>query len=109
MAKKRKQPIRLSDIEKKDWDAILDEVDKKEIPVELLDKVIVNFIDDTNIVINIQKLIDNGADPEEIEELLNKKMDDMEDLIKDVDFHITRDKVVSTIAPFTKSILKKLK
>ena len=107
---KRKPPSgKLSDLEKKDWNDILEQVEKKEIPVELLDRVVVNFIDDSNIVIDIQKLLNNNVAPSDIEKLLEAKLSDMDDLIKDVDFHITKEKVISTISPFTKKILNKLK
>lgn len=99
--------MNLTEIVKTDWDNILKQVDKKEIPIELLEKVVVNFIDNSTITIDIQSLLESGNDPTDIEDLLNERLEEMNDLIKDVDFHILRDRVVDIISPYTNNILKK--
>ena len=93
---------------KKRWQDIVQGVDKKEVPVEVLQRIIVKLVDGTDLSIDITQLLADGQDPEEIEELLNAKFHDLEEYIENVDFFIDIDRVVSTIQPETDKILKNL-
>lgn len=93
---------------KKRWQDIVKDVDKKEVPVTVLQQIVVKLIDGTHISIDVKQLIDDGNDPESIEELLNDKFDDLDQYIENVDFFIDIDKVVRTIQPETDKVLKNL-
>ena len=93
---------------KKRWQDIVNHVDKKEVPIEVLQQIIVKLIDGTNITINIRELLENGQDPTEIEGLLNDKFSDLDPYIENVDFFVDIDKVVDTIQPETEKVLKGL-
>ena len=92
----------------KDWKTILEDVDKKEIPVEVMERLTVNMVDGTKLEINIREMIRNGDDPDVLHAALQKKLDEMEKNINDIDFHINIDAVVNTIQPVTDKILKDL-
>ena len=49
-----------------------------------------------------------GAEPAYIEELINSKLEALDDYILDVDFHINVDSVAKVIQPFTDELLKNL-
>jgi len=101
---RKKQP-KFDTIKSTDWDNILANIDKKEIPVELLETVIINLISGHSIEINIQQLLATGTNPLEIEQKINDKLHSMSDIIKDVDFHIVKEKVVKVINENTLNII----
>lgn len=93
---------------KKRWQDIVRDVDKKEVPVEVLLRIIVRLIDGTDLSIDVRQLLDDGQSAEKIEELLNEKFRDLDEYIENVDFFIDIDKVVSTVQPETDKALKNL-
>ena len=93
---------------KKRWQDIIKDVDKKEVPVDVLKQIVVKLVDGTDLRIDIKQLIDNGLDPEAVEELLNAKFQDLEQYIDNVDYFIDIDSVVNTIQPETDKVLKGL-
>lgn len=106
MPRKKKTP-KLDTIEKTDWDNILSEIDKSEIPIELLELVLINLVSGDTIEIDVQRLVETGVSPLEIERKLNEKLISMSDIIKDVDFHIVREKVIKVVRSTTSELLKK--
>jgi hypothetical protein len=93
---------------KKRWQDIVRDVDKKEIPVTVLQRIIVKLIDGTDLSIDVKQLLDDGQHPDEIEELLNAKFHDLDEYIENVDFFIDIDKVVGAVQPETDKVLKNL-
>jgi len=106
--RKKPQPPQLDNIVSADWDSILKQVDKNEIPIELLETVIVNFIDGTRVEIKIGELIDEGMHPDHIEEKLNARLESLDNIISNVDFHITKEKIITLVDYHTKRLLKKV-
>ena len=93
----------------KSWKDIVDSVEyKKEVPVTVLQRIVVKLVDGTDLTINIKELIDDGNDPDEIEALLNAKFHDLDEYIEIVDFFIDIDSVVNTVQPETDKVLKNL-
>ena len=68
----------------------------------------VKLVDGTNISIDVKKLIVEGMDPSDIEEMLDLKFDELDAYIANVDFLIDIDKVVKTVQPETDKVLKGL-
>lgn len=93
---------------KKRWQDIVRDVEKKEVPVEVLQRIIVKLVDGTDLSIDVTQLLADGNDPSEIEDLLNSKFQDLDQYIENVDFFIDIDKVVDTIQPETDKVLKDL-
>jgi hypothetical protein len=92
----------------KSWKDIVEGVDKKEVPIDILQEIEVRLIDGTNIIIDIKKLIKDGMDPNDIEDLLDDKFNELDAYIENVDFLIDIDKVVTTVQPETDKVLKGL-
>jgi hypothetical protein len=90
------------------WGKILKEVEKQEVPVSLLESITVELIDGTKVNINIKDLLDDGMNPDEIEVALNKKLEELDHIIKEIDFFVSLDDVAKTVQPITDTFLKDL-
>ena len=93
---------------RKSWLDIVNDVDKKEVPISVLQEIKVQLIDGTCITINIKELTAAGQDPQEIENMLDEKFNELDQYIKNVDFFVDIDKVVNTVQPETDKVLKGL-
>jgi len=111
MSEKPKKPqrskkITLSTVKR--WKDIVEGVDKKEVPIDILQQIIVKLIDGTNISIDVKKLLLDGMVPGDIETMLDEKFIELDAYIQNVDFLIDIDKVVDTVQPETDKVLKGL-
>lgn len=93
---------------KQNWQNIIKDVDKDNVPIRLLQSMTVNLVDGTTININVKDLLNEGNDPDVIEKALNKKLDELDNYIKDIDFYINLDAVADAVQPITDQILKDL-
>jgi len=108
--KKPRQPRskRLNLSSKDKWEKLLKEVSKEQVPITVIRYITVNLKDGTSVDLNIEEMIEEGADPEVVEKVINSKLEALDDIIKDVDFHISVDSVAKVIQPFTDKLLKDL-
>lgn len=108
--KKQRQPkSRRLNLNRKDqWEKLLKEVNKEQVPIGVLRYITVNLKDGTSVDVNIAEMITDGADPAEVEQIINAKLEALDDVIEDVDFHISVDSVAKVIQPFTDQLLKDL-
>lgn len=107
---KRKRPRlkRLNITSREKWGKILKDVKKQEVPVSLLESITVSLVDGTKVNINIKELLNDGMDPDEIENVLNQKLEELDHIIKEVDFFVSLDEVANTVQPITDIFLKDL-
>jgi hypothetical protein len=108
--KKPRQPKskRLNLNKKDQWEKLIKEIHKEQVPVGVIRYITVNLKDGTSVDIDIAEMLEEGAEPEFVEQLINKKLHDLEDIIRDVDFHISVDSVAKFIQPITDQLLKDL-
>jgi hypothetical protein len=108
--KKPRQPKskRLNLNKKDQWERLLKEVSKEQVPVNVIRYLTVNLKDGTSVDVNIEEMLAEGADPEDVEQVINQKLRDLDDIITDVDFHISVDSVARVVQPFTDRLLKDL-
>jgi hypothetical protein len=108
--KKPRQPKskRLNLNRKDQWEKLIKEINKEQVPIGVLRYITVNLKDGTSVDVNIAEMLEEGAEPEFVEQLINKKLHDLDDSIKDVDFHISVDSVAKFIQPITDQLLKDL-
>lgn len=107
--KRKPQKVKKVNVsEKTKWKNILRDVDKGNIPIDLLLSISVNLIDGTKVNIDVKELLDSGNDPVAIEKLLDIKLKAIEEFIADIDFLISIDDVVQRVQPITDEILKDL-
>jgi len=108
--KKPRQPRskRLNLNSKEKWEKLLKEVHKEQVPIGVLRYITVNLKDGTSVDVNIAEMLEDGADPSTVEQIINAKLDALDDIIQDVDFHISVDSVAKVVQPFTDNLLKNL-
>ena len=108
--KKPRQPRskRLNLNRKDQWEKLLKEVNKEQVPIAVIRYITVNLKDGTAVDVNIAEMLEEGADPEYVEKLINSKLTALDDVIQDVDFHISVDSVAKVVQPFTDQLLRDL-
>ena len=90
------------------WEHILEDVEKNKIPVEFIKKLIIKLEGKKQQTINIQKLLQQGLDPDQVEDAVSRKLHDLEDLIVSVEFVLNVQSIAETVQPETDRLLGKL-
>ncbi len=90
------------------WEHILEDVEKNKIPVEFIKKLIIKLEGKKQQTINIQKLLQQGLDPEQVEDAVSRKLNELEDLIVSVEFVLNVESIAQTVQPETDRLLGKL-
>jgi hypothetical protein len=106
--KPRQKSKRLNLSTKAQWESILKSVEKKEIPIAMLESVSVSLTDGTIVNINIKELLDEGNDPDILEKMLKTKLSALDYIIEDIDFYISVAAVQKAVQPATDQLLKNL-
>jgi hypothetical protein len=92
----------------KRWKDIVEGVDKRQVPISILQNIEVKLVDGTKIDIDVKNLLNEGMDPNEIETMLDDKFDQLDQYIENVDFFVDIDKVKDAVQPETDKVLKGL-
>lgn len=90
------------------WEHILEDVDKKKIPVEFISKMVIKMLGKKQQTINVKKLIEQGLQPSEIEEALSRKLVENDAQIVSVEFILNVESIAETVQPETDKLLGKL-
>jgi hypothetical protein len=90
------------------WEHILEDVEKNKIPVEFIKKLIIKLTGKKQQTINIQKLLQQGLDPDQVEDAVSRKLHELEDLIVSVEFVLNVQSIADTVQPETDRLLGKL-
>jgi hypothetical protein len=90
------------------WEHILLDVDKQKIPIQFIKKMVVKLQSKRQQTINIEKLINQGLDPEQIEEVVSRKLNELDNLILGIEFILNVQSIADTVQPTTDELLKKL-
>jgi hypothetical protein len=106
--KPRSRSKRLNLSKKEQWERLLKEISKEHVPITVLRYLTVNLKDGTSVDVNVEEMLKEGLDPDIIEQMINRRLDALDNIIKDVDFHISVDSVAKTVQPITDSLLKNL-
>lgn len=106
--KPRQKSKRLNLNTKSQWESILKSVEKKEVPIQMLNSLSVNLRDGSTVNINIKELLDEGNDPDELELSIKQKLKALDNIITDIDFFISVTAVQKVVQPATDEILKNL-
>jgi len=90
------------------WEHILEDIDKHKVPVQFIKKIVVRMIGKKQHTINIQALLKQGLEPEEIEEVISRKLNELDPLITSFEFVLNVETIADTVQPQTDKILNKL-
>ena len=92
----------------KKWEHILEDVEKSTVPVQFIKKIVIRMVGKKQHTINIQSLLKQGLEPEEIEEVVSRKLNELDPLITSFDFDLNIESIADTIQPQTDKLLNKL-
>lgn len=90
------------------WEHIIDDVEKSNIPLNFIKKVVIKLEGKKQQTINISKLLDQGLDLDQLEEVINRKLDQLDPLINTIEFVLNIQLIADTVQPETDKILNSL-
>ena len=100
--------MQLSDEFLEQWDHIISGVDKTEVPLECINKIVIRLQGGRQKTINLSRLKRDGFDLEEIESVLTRNLVELGDLVRDIDFLVDVNAVARLVQPETDKLLKDL-
>jgi hypothetical protein len=92
----------------KKWDRLLADVDKQKIPVQFIKKLVLKLQGKKQHTINIQRLINQGILSENIEEMLSRKLIELDDEVLGIEFILNVEIIAETVQPETDKLLNGL-
>ena len=90
------------------WEHIIEDVDKQKIPVQFIKKLIIKLEGKRQQTINIEKFLSQGLDPEQIEDAVSRKLNELDPQIVSVEFVLNVQSIAETVQPETDKLLGKL-
>ena len=90
------------------WEGLIGDVDKTEIPLECLKKVILKLEGRRQRTINLHSLRKQGLDVDELELFLTRTLGDLGEQVVDLEFVVDAAAVAAIAQPATDKILSKL-
>jgi hypothetical protein len=100
--------MQLNDDFLKRWEHIVNDVNKTDVPLECIKKVVIKFYSGKQRTVNVHTLIKQGLNIEDVEALLNRTFKEENDEIRDVDFVVDVTAVANLVQPETDKLLGKL-
>jgi hypothetical protein len=90
------------------WEHILEDVEKNKVPIQFIKKLIIKLEGKRQQTMNIEKFMGQGLEPEQIEEVVSKKLYELDDQITSVEFILNVQTIADTVQPTTDGYLKNL-
>jgi hypothetical protein len=90
------------------WERIIADVNKTDIPLECIKKVVIKLKGGRQKTINLHTLKKQGLELEEVEAMLTRTLNDMDHEIHDVDFVVDVSSVANLVQPETDKLLGKI-
>jgi cupin superfamily acireductone dioxygenase involved in methionine salvage len=90
------------------WERILADVNKTDVPLECIKKVVIKLSGGRQKTINIHTLRKQGLELEEVETMLTRFFTEHDHEIRDVDFVVDISAVANLVQPETDKLLGKL-
>jgi len=90
------------------WEHIIDGVNKTDVPLECIKKVVIKLAGNRQKTINLHLMLKQGLALEEIETMLTRYFHENDHQIRDVDFVVDIKSVASLVQPETDKLLGKI-
>lgn len=90
------------------WEHLISEVNKTEVPLQCIKKIVVRLENKRQRTINIATLRKQGLDLEEIETVLSRTLSELDEQIRDIDFVVDIVAVANIVQPETDKLLNGL-
>jgi hypothetical protein len=91
------------------WEHIIGEVNKTDVPLECVKKIIIRLEGKRQKTINLSNLKKQGLDWEEIEIVVTRMLSEFGDQVQDVDLMVDITAVAEIVQPRTDKLLESLK
>jgi intracellular sulfur oxidation DsrE/DsrF family protein len=92
----------------KKWEHILQDVDKNRIPLDFIKKFIIKLENRRQNTINVERLLKQGVEPEVIEEIVSRKLIELNDLVVGIEFTLNVESIAEVVQPETDKLLNGL-
>lgn len=92
----------------KKWSHILEDVDKHAIPIEFIRKLVVKLEGRKQHTINIERMLNKGLEPEEVEDAISAKLFELDDKVVGIEFILNMETIAEVVEPETQRLLSKL-
>ena len=100
--------MQLNDDFRDQWEHIIATVNKTDVPLECIKKVVIKLAGGKQKTINVHTLLKQGLELEEVESMLTRFFNENDSEIKDVDFVVDISAVAALVQPETDKLLGKL-
>lgn len=90
------------------WEHLVQGIEKERIPVEFIKKLVLKLEGRRQRTINVQSLVEQGLDPDEIEDAITSKLDEFDDDIISIEFILDIEGIADTVQPATDNLLRGL-
>jgi hypothetical protein len=90
------------------WDHIISEVEKTQVPLKCINKMVIRIAGGRQKTINLSRLRRDGLDDDEIEEIMNRNIFVLGESVNNIDFILDVNTVAGIIQPATDKLLKSL-
>ena len=90
------------------WEHILEDVEKNKIPIQFIRKLIIKLEGKKQQTLNIEKFLSQGLDPDQIEEVVSRKLQELDDSVVGVEFLLNVQNIADAVQPETDKILGNL-
>lgn len=90
------------------WEALLKDVDKNKVPIEFIKKIVLKLQGKKQRTINVERLLEQGLDPEHIEDVVSKKLVDLDELVIGIEFILNVQTIADYVQPETDRLLNGL-
>ena len=90
------------------WEHILEDLEKSRIPIQFLKKLIIKLKGKKQQTINIVSLMKQGLDPDQIEDLVSKRLYEMDEDILNIEFILNVESIADAVQPETDRLLSGL-
>jgi hypothetical protein len=88
------------------WEGIVNDVDKQQVPISCVKKVIFRTADRKQKTINLKKLRDQGFDIDEIDGAVTRYIEENKAAIATMEFVLDVEAVADAVQPHTDKLLK---
>ena len=90
------------------WELIVNEVNKTDVPLECIKKIVFKLSNSRQRTINVHTLRKQGLNIEDIEQVVTRTFNELDAEIRDVEFIVDIKSVAALVQPETDKLLGKL-
>lgn len=87
------------------WENLVDGVEKTDVPIECIKRIVIKLVDGRRRYLNMSTLRHKGLNPIELEHILNDKLKEYDGEIENVDFFVDVEAVAGLVQPDTDGLL----